>query len=433
MTKKVFAIIGVVLASLIFVACLAVDIWYAYIYFFAPQKYVNKTYELGMQTTADGSNSKNLIEIKYFSNKNKNGLECFEFKLNYLLDENKSALYSQGYQFCVDNSLTDNYLDISNSFGFGYDLDNAERVNYETKWFNNGLVSRYYTYASSFVPIGKYFTKYEYASADNYKNTIIDSNKINDSTGFKIQVGEGDNEEVYFMKLKGLNTPFDDNSLYASNTSDNKFWIFNFGSDYKFYYTYFNMNYLMNVLFNSIQSIKTGSTETIVFQLTDLFDYFKYDKESGVYSSDKVDETVKIEEYISNYFAIAVTVSDNGLQRAEDSIFNCVYGTQTFNLKVDNYTTDYLTGKAPYTCTLKNFELVDNGTDIYDIKLSENFLNKFSDYKESMLLNIDLDYTTTFEIVGLKVNAPTTESYCGFKINFERVKRTIISGGGMIV
>ena len=49
-----------------------------------------------------------------------------------------------------------------------------------------------------------------------------------------------------------------------------------------------------------------------------------------------------------------------------------------------------------------------------------------------MLLNIDLDYTTTFEIVGIKVNRPTSESYCGFKINFERIKQTILNGGGMI-
>ncbi len=432
MIKKIFSIIGIILASLLFVACLIVDFWYAYIVFFAPEKYVSKTYKIGMQTTADGTNSKNLIEIKYFKNKNKNGLECFEFKLNYLLDENKSGLYSQGYQFVVDNSLTNNYLDISNTFNFSYDFDNAERVKFETKWFNNGFVSQYHTYASTFEPCANSFVKYEYASADNYNNTIIDSNKIIDSTGFKIQMGEAENEEIYLMKLKGLNTPFDDKSLYSTNNSDNKYWIFNFGPIIKNYYTYFNINYLMNILFNSIQSLKTGSTETIIFQLTDLFDYYKYDKETGVYSSDKVVETAKIKEYVTNYFAIAVTISDNGLQRAEESIFKCVYGTQTFNLKVDNYTTDYLVGKAPYNCTLKDFELVDNGTDIYDIKLSKNFLNKFNDYKDNMLLNIDLDYTTTFEIVGIKVNRPTSESYCGFKINFERIKQTILNGGGMI-
>ncbi len=73
MIKKIFSIIGIILASLLFVACLIVDFWYAYIVFFAPEKYVSKTYKIGMQTTADGTNSKNLIEIKYFKNKIKMG------------------------------------------------------------------------------------------------------------------------------------------------------------------------------------------------------------------------------------------------------------------------------------------------------------------------------------------------------------------------
>ena len=69
--KKILVIIFTILC----VVCVSIDIWCLVVYQFGEEKVVSNTVELDLQETADGDEKKACMEINYFKNSNKNGLE----------------------------------------------------------------------------------------------------------------------------------------------------------------------------------------------------------------------------------------------------------------------------------------------------------------------------------------------------------------------
>ena len=87
--------ITIILAAILALVMIGVCAWWLIIYFAGPQKIVSSTYNVGTITTADGSTTKNIIEVKYMSNKKKNGYEMLDIRYNYFHDEDKNEIYSQ--------------------------------------------------------------------------------------------------------------------------------------------------------------------------------------------------------------------------------------------------------------------------------------------------------------------------------------------------
>ena len=81
--------------------------WYAYIYFFGVEKIISQTFKVGDQVVMkeDGTtDTKTFIELNLYDN-------VFEIKFNYMLDETKTAFYSQGLQYVLKDGKSDFNLD----------------------------------------------------------------------------------------------------------------------------------------------------------------------------------------------------------------------------------------------------------------------------------------------------------------------------------
>jgi len=177
----------IIFLAILFTACVAIDGWYLYILLKSPDKIVETTYKIGLQETTDGE-QRHFIEINYMSNDNKNGLELFEIKYNYMLDEKQEDFYSQGLQ----------YVSYNNNLGWSYytEPDKFYRSSKYGSW-----PAYYYDdyYMGSYHP-NKDTQVFNYMSADNYeKSTLISTNPIGDTTSFKIQVGD----DLFLMKFRG--------------------------------------------------------------------------------------------------------------------------------------------------------------------------------------------------------------------------------------
>jgi len=100
--KKLFTIF----LTIVFILCLGVNVFYACVYFLKPDVLVASTFELSPMTNSDGTDTRCFLELKYYKNANDDGLEMFDVKYNYFIDETKKEFYSQGMQY-VANSKTE--------------------------------------------------------------------------------------------------------------------------------------------------------------------------------------------------------------------------------------------------------------------------------------------------------------------------------------
>lgn len=139
--------IGISIGVLVFILCLVVCCWYVYILEYGAEKLTSTVINPGVLQTQDGS-SKYIIEVNYQSNKNGNGLELFDIKLNYFTDSSREHTYTQGIQYVANNpedkiewvdydSYGDYLKDIVSNHIMGNDVENDARTNsYEVTSYN---------------------------------------------------------------------------------------------------------------------------------------------------------------------------------------------------------------------------------------------------------------------------------------------------------
>lgn len=405
----------IILVSILTALCLAVDIWALWIYFFAPQKIVSKTYMVDFQTTEDGDKEP-FVELKYFSNANKNGYEALDLKFNFMLDENQSSLYSQGIQYVAQNSEQSNSL----NFNFYADTSTRDKEPYDTttSW---GNTKRYYNGFGTWL-VNSNFDKFEYQSFDNYETTSNSTNPIDLNASFKIELGEGN---LYMLKFRAFNDYVDTKvsaekreqyltKSFVQTREENVDWnVFSSSTDIVSYHYMYDVNYLTKLLFDSLEPIKKGSSQVLVYDLPDVFDYFKY--VDGQYSDEREIDSLKLEQQVKNYYTIKVTVLDDGIQKSDESLFNCVKGSASFNLTNDYSSNEFYVGRSVIHATFENFDLVERDDGTFDIVLNSEFLNKYEKYKSKIYLNLILDYKP-YENKGLIVNEPTYDSVKGFSV-----------------
>lgn len=408
----------IVIASIVFTVCLAADIWYLYILLFAPEKYNSKTFKIDTMTDASG-NQKNFIELVYNSNENGNGYEALDVKFNFLIDEEKSSFYSQGIQLVATSQTQKNSL----GFKFLGDKSTISDSNYDSGGIYPFL-EQYHHGFGTYAPNSN-FEQYNYQSIDDYETTSISTNPINLDTSFKLEIGK----ELYMVKFRGFNDYKDtmvaeekrQNYLNISHVDTlyeniDYFVIFTIEHFVNWHYQY-DVNFLIQLLFNSLEPIKSGGTQTIVFDLPDMFDYYKYDEKTGQYSSERELDTTKIRSEIRNFYSLKVTVSKNGLSKYSDSLFNCVKGSSTFNITGDYVSDEFFAGRSVIRADLEDFVLQETSTpNTFTILLSDEFVSKHNQYKDKIYLSLYLDYKTYFESKNLNVLEPTKDSLRGFAV-----------------
>lgn len=376
-----FKIITIVLFLLLVVSCLGVDAWYLYIRMYGPDKIVSNTVNVGEMTTADGSVTKYLAEIDYNRNDKKNGLEKLDIKLNYFMDEEKDNFYSQGVQF-VGNSKDDkivfNYLVDADAVG------EKSKDHHKNGWYN---IEDYYNFWGTYRTNEDYISTYNYMSGDDYTTTANSTNPISLQSSFKLELGE----DMFLMKFKGLDTPrTDSNFQYKQKGKYNFYAVFGV-QDYNMYYAYYDFNYFAYVLYNSIQSLPAGTNKTFVFEFGDLFNYYRFNGQAyeNIALSGNDEEIVKQET--KSYYAIKINIKSDGAKKASDSIFNCIHGSQNFNMNPELGDDGYFIGRSVKDVTLKDFNLVKVHENNYALKLKEGFVKEYLPYKNAIVLNVLID------------------------------------------
>lgn len=374
-----------VTATIVVLICVAIIGWFLYIKFYAPTKLIENTYELGLQETELGD-KKYFAEIKLHKNESGNGLECLDIKINTLLDENKMSFYSQGLQYVANSQ--------DSSLDWGYYLDEDEKYISDNngQWFANKIT--YYRYFGSWE-VGENASLLNYSSSNDYKTTIESTDPIDNDSSFRIDLG-GD---LYKMKFHlkeddgdgNSNNYYSEQNLYAeeymgSNLVGNK--------AYQLYYYYQNMNAFAKKIYDAIKVLPSGTKQAIVFPFGDMFEYYEYDEDSGSYSNTRIKDSTKVIAEMQSYYVLYVEVVEDGIQKASESLFNCVNRDPNFNISDDSYYDDYFTGTVVLNCYTQNLDFVKiDSTYCYPV-IKENFIEENSKYKNNVLLAvyIDLDY-----------------------------------------
>ena len=408
------------IASILAVLMIGVCMWWLMVYLYAPDKFVSNTYNIGTITTADGLTTKNIVEVSYYSNQNKNGLEKLDIRWNYYQDEDRDLIYSQGLQYVANSKNA--------KIGFEYKVDESIEAKYiggQASWLQ---IVKEYQYVGSYRLDDTQAGRYNYASNDDYTTTFNATNPLSANSMLKIQIGD----DIYAMKFKGLNTERDSDTLMYKERVD-KSWIL---SDMNYYYTYYDFDFFSSIIYNALQTQEFGVNKTILFEFGDMFDYYKYDGQSYSEQALTGDARGKVIEEVKTYYSIKVNVSADGAQTAEnDSIFKCIHGNSNFNINPNTVTDGYYIGRSIIDVKLGNFDLVLVYGDYVALKLNDNSYNDFIKYKNDIVLDvlIDIDQLKAlgYQYFGLADDSRLTEFniyqiYTQETINGELVKQEVM-------
>ena len=376
--RKMPAIVVVIIAILV-AACLAIDFWYLYIKLYGEVKLPTHTYEVGLQQTSDGD-TKYFVEVEYYSNSNKNGLECFELKFNYLLDERQNDFYSQGLQLVSDSkedsielTLTEDSIDVTKKYWTA-----------GGNCYNRNVFYNYQTSEGSKL--------YNYASGTNYDTTTISTNPIGDKSYFRIQLGDENDKQLYLMKFKSSYRENRDCKLYSDylgKQSRHAFYLHAYDTEYAVYdYTYF-----LNLLYTALSSdtLANGTQSAMLFEFGNLFDYYEYDEVNKVYKMQPLEDTTKVQKQITSYYSILVKKHADGIQKASQSLFNCVQGSSTFNIAEDYTKDDYFIGRTIVAVDNKDFDYIKVTNNYYYLSLKESFISEYKKFEDKIVLSVLID------------------------------------------
>lgn len=382
--KKIIISIVTILACI----CLALDIWFIYVSAFAPEKLIDKTYELGDITTTDGT-TKDLIEVKIHTNENKNGYEMLEVKFNSFMDEEKNEIYSQGLQFVANSDASSIDWDYQVS-----DLDRRKAMIVEK--VGSWPQLRYWGIYGSYA-VGDGSSYYNYASTNDFETShISNSSPIVKDSQFLINIGE----DLYKYKFKGTDNvdvtstgeeklqAYEYNLLYEEEVGREFLGItvINFNR----YYFYQDPISFAKLMYDKFKGTAPGSKFVEVSLFEDMFDYYKYNGSSYVKVTG-ADEIVKVKEQFKTYLAIKVEIVADGARYASDSMFGRVHGSETFNLTGENVTNDYYLGRTIVNCDVLDFDFVLLRDGIYQLKLNDGFVKQYLPYGKTISLSIEID------------------------------------------
>lgn len=330
------------------------------------------------------------IEVNYYSNEKKNGIELQELQLNYFTDFslNSSGYRSSGMQY------------IGNYQGLPLDTwDNNSEITFMNF---SGSNDRYYGTSEVCENIANsYFDK-----SFNYYDTTLDlswsgvtnengsiSTNFTRTTDFIIKI----DNRAFAIRL---------DKFFDKDVGDvrNIFGIgWKIGEKYnRFYYTYGS---LFQTCINAVKkcSVDNG-TYYIVVDLSSLFTIKEYDMEAKKFKSDDVTDVIK------NYAVMKFTISENGAKNANQSIFNMINYDSKFGIYNEEVNTSYWQERYVYNLDETNmtyrYSEVYNG---YFISLNMDTKKLFADMPRCKV-NISLDLTNDYyiendiNIVGIDYN-----------------------------
>lgn len=417
---KALKIIGITILSLVLTVCIGVDAWWAYVYFNAPKKVTVTTHNIDLQTLSTGE-QKPLIEVQLFRNKDGKGLPVYEIRYNTVTDESRSAFYSYGAQY-VGNDLIHGWTgeikysakdENFDGFQQAIGAQGGEVLSVSARY---GKASRRQYYYLGLRQNFKNADTYFYKSGSDFYNAfgatkLMEDNEVITATIKTGNTGDSTKDyDIIGMRFKAFNNweykcPYDweaernNPNNYIKNVEDYTYlgmttsklhdWWFNKEVACIHYYGAYDSNYLATYLYDEIKNLPAGTDSYDITKLVSCFDYSNYI--NGSYNFDVPLDNSKIEELDRTYLSLKVSIHDEGLTKAEDSLFKTVKNMPDFNLTGDYTEDSYFIGRTNVNLDETSFTFVNISDNNYALKLKQSFVDYYSKYYDLIVLNININ------------------------------------------
>ena len=252
----------------------------------------------------------------------------------------------------------------------------------------------------------KYFDMYEYSSFDNFEKTATISDYLTSGNGFLPISFSGKTFGVAFKNYDMIKGSYKaDVSKLVSLGQDSEvipteyyeyFIIKHIVYDYiySYYYRALDLTYFIETIGNAFLSLPEGMQVETYYNVPDILNYYEYDEQSSQYTllNDGSSDLVPLKEYFKTYMKVKVKVNPGKLESSSQSLLNAYAGNMNYGTSDDSTHIDYEAGRVLVNVDIDDLELVETAeSGVYKFKLSNEFINKYSDYN-SIYLNVVIDY-----------------------------------------
>ena len=399
MNKKAKIITACIALPLVLFLTLSIA-FYLLITFVAPTKHLDWTVNVTELKNVEDNNNR-VIYVEYYSNKNGNGVELLDIKINGYIDaeqinKENPITYAKGIQL-VGTTY--------NSIGF----DANTRYKHNPWEVIFGQQQTTYNYVKPNVKAYYYDTQngISVASAEDLSADSI----------FKVSVGN----DLYLMKLLGEDA--------KSGEVTNAWWMSNMSTtDYDQYY--------MSKIFLDIcrtNSIGLDSKGLLTKSLGDLFTYKKY--HDGMFGDDWLTSYDLREDNIivdfTNNVTIQITTHSDGARKAQDSMFGIIEDKNDFEFIQEGIANDYFNGQQTLILNECNFDYINIVGNKYTLVLSQKTIEYIAANEDKKInIIVDLDVLSKNNIVFDKFDA-SLKDYKD-RINTIQLKQTNTQTGEII-
>ena len=397
---SIFKKIGIGCLVIIFTLCLGIDVWYAYIMTYGPAKLAVNTVNTGLMTDVNGV-SKYIGKIKYNSNANKNGHECFAWQINYFRDENTDGFHSQGFQY-----ETEDVKDVLEFYTYEKFAEEVNEIGFTEldKKLNKFIGDSENTKQHRFLWTGTYNAYYinpylvnglvnNYQSMDGFAS-LGTTNPITEDSVFTIQVSDNESDLMYMQFLGSGFAEFENQEYKSSRQQLGHFAEEGtFSSSYNYFYYNYSADWFGYYLYNAVKVLPAGTNGTFTLEFGDFFKFYEVNSDGSVGKEiQSEDGRANVIEKIKSYFVFEVEVSADGARSAKDSMFGILHGSANYSVNgYDGTDGDYSFGANVISLDVYDFQLVKvNETDIA-LKLKEEVLQNYLPFADKIYLHIKVD------------------------------------------
>ncbi len=374
--KKVFKVSGIVLACILFLACLFVNGWYLWLKKYGAERTLSRSVELGMQETTAGE-VEPIFELSYWAN-------AFEIKINEIFDEDADKFYYKAIQYVSNEPGTD-------IFGNAQSYETNGFLNSVAKW---KIKDDYENY--SYV---KWWgvTVNEYMSDDDWETSAIATSKISDTVSFKVKSGE----DLFELGMKGK-------TLINEVNEWQGIWRVR-----ERYYNIYDWTYLFSLLYNSVRNNRPGTNQYITLEFGDIFKVSEHIGD-GVYKEIFTDYSFNnlLRTKDTTKITVKMNIYGSKLDSSADSSIGWFKNSQTYNVSSEQ--NSYFMGRDVIYVKNKQFTpILNSDTNEVTLYLSEHFREEHLQYADRIYLDvlIDRDKITSAGYTFAGINAESLQDF----------------------
>lgn len=386
--KDNLKVIFSVIASILLLCLLVCSVLWIYIKFFAPE--TKTELSVNLSTVEDTNGKKSILQVKYYENKDKSGVELLDVKFNYYSDLNATNVVASGIQIIgnFDDLKYSNVLEQSTKQGF-LNFSTETKISYS---FIGGK------YGKENHDAGK-LCFYEESDNLNFRDV---NNDFNDFGYIRVEI----EDKIYMLQFGKVMNEYKilwENRQFSSSLSQ----------------------FIKDVSLQ-VKSLPSGHSQKN-FPYKNLFTIYELQKD-GKYRD------VSEQDNVFTYFYMDFEHYTSGAKTANDSLFNQIKYDVNFTIngatKLDEHFSDEHILKINENWCRFEFNEEENK---HYFDLTDKAYNQLKGKGLKLKLILDYDYLIENSIVlgGVKENSKlkklgVTEYYIYSKENSTEIKNGII-------